>query len=130
MNPPFKKLFKIVLKGSALFVISALLFQRCTEEETPVRSYAVNLKAEGKNLNTVGLRSRQLSFDVDPVPTIHWETDNQLWGNDTLRLFASQPADSSHPVIVTISVSFNQEPTMVFSDTGVSEAEIIVPLAR
>jgi hypothetical protein len=113
-----------------LLISSFPILNSCVEEEKPIKSYAVTLKAEGSNLSSVGSRSKQHSFDVSPVPRIHWQLDHQYWGDDTLHLFASQIADSTNPVIVTVSVAHNDDPVKVFSDTGVAEARISVFLEK
>jgi hypothetical protein len=77
-----------------LLISSFPTLNSCVEEEKPIKSYAVTLKAEGSNLSSVGSRSKQHSFDVSPVPRIHWQLDHQYWGDDTLHLFASQTAEA------------------------------------
>lgn len=81
-------------------------------------------------MSEVGSRSRQHSFDVSPVPRIHWQLDHQYWGDDTLHLFARQPADSAQPVVVTITIAHNQDPVKVYSDTGYAEASLSVFLEK
>lgn len=119
-----------ILLLSLSLTLFAALFPSCTEEEDPVKSYAITLKAEGSNLSEVGSRSRQHSFDVSPVPRIHWQIDHQYWGDDTLHLFARQPADSAQPVVVTITIAHNQDPVKVYSDTGYAEASLSVFLEK
>lgn len=112
-----------------LVIVVIFLLSSCKREQ-PLKSYSVNLRAQGSSLKKIWFQSAQRSFEEANVPLNLWAADNQFWGDDTLRLYAQQTRDTLNPVIVTISVAYNQEPLKIFSDSDAVQAMIEVYLPK
>lgn len=122
------KLFRFPA-STCLLPVTLFIATSCQQDE-PLKSYAVNLKVEGSGLSQIYFRSEQENFDVEIVPRSRWSADVQLWGNDTILLHGSQASGSSSPVVVTIQVDHNQSPSLYYSDTGATDAEVTVFLPK
>lgn len=115
-----------------LFVFLLISFISCKYYEPDPPTYGIQVKVEGNQLNQIYFRSTQQNFDVTNVPTKHWLVDmsNRMKGNDTILLYGRQTTDTITPIIVSIRVNYNDGPTLTYSDTGATEAQVKVYLPK
>lgn len=101
------------------FTTITLVLAACVKEDDSPSYYSINLRVQGSPLSSIYYRSSKWNFDVNNMPNVSWSVDNNIYGDDTIALYGNLAVpDSVNKIKVTITLQKDNDPPIVFADSG------------